>query len=356
MPYICGMQNKWLEIILNILFWILTSWLIISVNSIELLEIEVVNGKEIKQIFRNANLVNYFIIGQIVFFIIFYGELYFIKELGRTKSFKRFIIKSIGLIFSLMLVYYVIVRFFVFSEPIRIANISFGILIFYLATALGYGFIKMWIKNEQDNKQLELVKNQTELKLLKSQLQPHFLFNTMNNLLAMVDQQSNPKLAKSIDKLSGLLRYVVYDTKKEKVPIAEEILFIKNFAELHLLRFEDDEIDYDFDIKGEYNQQLIEPGILLCYIENAFKHGVQPEEKSFITIHLDISHKDILHFTVKNSIPSFKPTNEKGGFGIASNTNRLKLAYPNKHSLHITETSEYTVELKIETDESNHSG
>jgi len=350
------MQSKWLEIILNILFWLLTSWLIISVNSIQLQEIEVINGDEFKQVFRSIDLINYYIIGQIIFCLIFYGELYFIQELGKTKSFKRFIIKSIALIFLLMLVYYLIVRFSIFSEPQRISNISFGILILYVATALGYGFIKMWIKNEQDNKQLELVKNQTELKLLKSQLQPHFLFNTMNNLLAMVDQKSNPKLANSIDKLSGLLRYVVYDTKNEKVPVAQEILFLKNFAELHLLRFEEEEIDYSFDIKGAYDQQLIEPGILLCYIENAFKHGVQPEEKSFITIHLDISHKDILHFTVKNSIPSFKPTTEKGGFGIASNTNRLKLAYPNKHSLHITETSEYTVELKIETHESNHSG
>lgn len=350
------MQSKWLEIILNILFWLLTSWFIISVNSIELQEIEIINGDEFKQVFRNVDLINYFIIGQIIFFIIFYGELYFIQELGKTKSFKWFIIKSVALVFFLMLVYYLIVRFSIFSEPKRIANISFGILILYVATAFGYGFIKMWIKNEQDNKQLELVKNRTELKLLKSQLQPHFLFNTMNNLLAMVDQKNNPKLATSIDKLSGLLRYVVYDTKNEKVPIAQEILFLKNFAELHLLRFEEDEIDYSFEIKGDYDQQLIEPGILLCYIENAFKHGVQPEEKSFITIHLDISQKDLLHFTVKNSIPSFKATQEKGGFGIASNTNRLKLAYPNKHSLQITETPAYTVELKIETHESNHSG
>ena len=349
------MQIKWLEIILNILFWLLTSWLIVSVNSIEIQEIEIINGEETKQIFRSVDLINYFIIGQIVFVIIFYVELYFIQELGKTKSFKGFIIKSAALISSLMLIYYLLNRFIIFSEPIRLTNISFGILILYVATALGYGFIKMWIKNEQDHKQLELVKNQTELKLLKSQLQPHFLFNTMNNLLAMVDQKSNPKLAKSIDKLSGLLRYVVYDTKNEKVPIAQEISFLKNFAELNLLRFEEDEIDYTFVIKGEYNQQLIEPGILLCYIENAFKHGVRPEEKSFIAIHLDISDKDQLHFTVKNSIPSFKPTNVKGGFGIVSNTNRLELAYPNKHSLHIIETSEYTVELKIETDESNHS-
>ena len=123
-----------------------------------------------------------------------------------------------------------------------------------------YGFTKKWIQHEYDRKQLEFTKNQTELKLLRQQLQPHFLFNTMNNLLAMVNQSDNPKLAQSIDKLSGLLRYVVYDTKNRNVRIDEEIAFIQNFAELHLLRFEEDEIDFKIDIIGNWNQQKLSQG------------------------------------------------------------------------------------------------
>ncbi len=349
------MQNKWLEIILNILFWILTSWLIISVNSIQVQELEIINGEEFSQVFRSVDLVHYFIIGQFIFCIIFYGMLYFIQELGRTKSFQKFALNSLFLIASFLVVYYLIIWNYTSSEVIIIRNISYGILILYVATALGYGFIKMWIKNEQDKKELELIKNQTELKLLKSQLQPHFLFNTMNNLLAMVDQKNNPKLARSIDKLSGLLRYVVYDTKNEKVPITQEITFLQNFAALNLLRFEVDEIDYTFDIQGEFDQQDIEPGILLCYIENAFKHGVQPEEKSFISIQLDLKQEQEIHFKIENSIPSFKQSLENGGFGNASNLNRLNLAYPNRHSITIRENETYTVVLKINTDESNHS-
>ena len=296
-------------------------------------------------------------IGQPFFAIYFYAQVYLIQRLKKKSNILPLFIKStlLALLFLGLFNAIVFLFFKSYIYVIWFPSLWYGIFIFYTTIAVGYGFVKVWFSIEQDKRQLELVKNQTELKLLKSQLQPHFLFNTMNNLLAMVDQKNNPKLAKSIDKLSSLLRYVVYDTKNEKVPIAQEIQFLQNFAELHLLRFEEDEIDYTFTIKGEYDQQLIEPGILLCYIENAFKHGVQPEDKSFITIHLDLSNKDKLKFSIKNSIPTFTPNYEKGGFGIASNTNRLELAYPNKHSLDISKTSEYTVELKIETDESNHS-
>ncbi len=345
------MRVKWFEITLNVIFWILTSWLIVSINSIELQEIEIINGEETKQIFRSKSLINYFLVGQFIFLIIFYIQLFFIQELGKTKAFKSFIVKSLLMIFSLILVFYLITRYLIFSESVQITNISYGILIFYVAAALGYGFIKMWIKNEQDKKQLELIKNQAELNLLKSQLQPHFLFNTMNNLLSMVDQKSNPKLAKSIDKLSGLLRYVVYDTKNEKVSIVEEIEFIKNFAELHLLRFEDNEIDFKFNVNGIVGKQKIEPGIFLCYVENAFKHGVQPEEKAFIHIDMTISKENKIIFKIENSIPTLLVKNEKGGFGIESNNERLKLAYPNKHSIRFESNGVYIVELIIDTDE-----
>jgi sensor histidine kinase YesM len=320
--------------------------------------VNIIDGVEASEIRHSWKLIRFFLIGQFFFIAYFYTQLYLIQGV-KTKS-NLFVLTAKSLVIALVFfaIYYFFVKLF-FENLIDILwfpSLWYGIFIFYTTIAIGYGFIKVWSKIAKDKQRLEVANQQAELHLLRSQLHPHFLFNTMNNLLAMVDQKNNPKLAKSIDTLSGLLRYVVYDTKNEKVPISQEILFLQNFAALHLLRFEEDEINYTFVIKGEYDQQLIEPGILLCYIENAFKHGVQPEEKSFITIHVDITQNDTLLFTVKNSIPSFKLNHDKGGFGIASNTNRLELAYPNKHSLHITETSEYTVELKIETDESNHSG
>ncbi len=351
------MNKKGIEISINILFWIFSSWLIVYSFSITGHLVEVREGVITGNTEHSESLIRFFMIGQPFFAIYFYTQFYLIQQLKDKPNIFPLVIKSIllSLLFLGLFNGVVILFFENYIHLIWFPSLWYGIFIFYATIAVGYGFVKVWFIIEQDKKELELVKNQTELKLLKSQLQPHFLFNTMNNLLAMVDQKNNPKLAKSIDKLSGLLRYVVYDTKNEKVPIAQEILFLQNFAALNLLRFEEDEIDYSFIIEGEYDQQVIEPGILLCYLENAFKHGVQPEEKSFITIHLDITHKGKVHFTIKNSIPSFTPTNEKGGFGIASNTNRLNLAYPNKYNLNITKDKVYTIDLKIETDESNHS-
>jgi len=349
------MRFKWLEIGLNILFWIITTWLIVSVSSIESQEIEIINGEEIKHILRNKSLITYFLLGQFFYLLLFYAQLYLIGQLGKTKAMKRFITRSIVLTLLCLLLYYVTARYLIFSQPVFIPNISFGILFFYVAVAFGYGFIAMWISNEQDKKQLELIKNKAELNLLRTQLQPHFLFNTMNNLLAMVDQKNHPKLAQSIDKLSGLLRYVVYETKSDKVPISEEITFIQNFADLHLLRFEEGEIDFKFEINGPYTDQKIEPGIFLCYIENAFKHGVQPEERSFIHILLTLSEKNKIQFKVENSIPQTLGISQEGGFGLTSNQERLQLTYPNKHKISISNHENYSVELTIYTDEGNYS-
>lgn len=351
------MNKRWIEITINILFWIFSSWLIIYSFSITYHLVNIVDGKDMGEIKHDTELIRFFSIGQFFFAFYFYVQLYIIQSIKNKSNIFGLMLKSLIVAVLFFALYYFFTKLF-FENLIEILwfpSLWYGIFIFYSTIAVGYGFIKAWSKTEQDKQRLEIANRQAELHVLRSQLQPHFLFNTMNNLLAMVDQKNNPKLAKSIDKLSGLLRYVVYDAKNEKVPIAQEITFLQNFAELHLLRFEEDEIDYKFIIEGEFDQQLIEPGILLCYVENAFKHGVQPEEKSFITIHLKITNKDKLHFIVKNSIPSFRAMEKKGGFGIVSNTNRLNLAYPNRHIQSITDDKSYTVNLKIDTNESNHS-
>lgn len=344
-----------MEIIVNIIFWVLSSWLIVSIFSIEALEVEIIDDKEVEFIKRSDFLITFFLIGQFLFAAYFYLHLNAIQKLVGQLDIRRFLIKSIALALLFLGVYYGISKFFIFQRPVSFPSISYGIFAFYAAVSTGYGFIKIWIKNERDKKQLELVKNKAELSLLRSQLHPHFLFNTMNNLLSMVDQKENPVLAKSIDKLSNLLRYVVYEAKNDKVAVADEIKFIKNFAELHLLRFEEGEVDFKLQIEGNYDQQLIETGILLCYIENAFKHGVQPEFQSFIHIKIDISKPNIIIFKIENSIPPLIGIKQEGGYGLKSNEERLQLAYPLKYDIKIEENKTYFIQLKIDTNEGNNS-
>ncbi len=349
------MKVRWIEIAINILFWGVTSWFIISAFSIESQEIEVIDGQTLERINRNKDLVYYFFMGQLFFVIYFYIQLFLILSLKGKKEVGIFLLKSIALATVCVFLYQHSARLFLFPEFNHFPAVSHGIFTFYAAVAIGYGFIKVWIRNEQDKNQLHFVKNQAELNLLRSQLHPHFLFNTMNNLLAMVDQDKNPELAGSIDKLSGLLRYVVYETKKEKVTIAHEINFIRGFSELHLLRFEDDEVDFILNLNGTHDQQPIEPGILLCYVENAFKHGVQPEIQSYIAITIDISEANRMVFSIENSIPQEIHTENKGGYGLASNAERLRLAYPDRHTIEIKEDGNYSVCLTLYTDEGNYS-
>jgi len=102
---------------------------------------------------------------------------------------------------------------------------------------------------------------------------------------------------------------------------------------------------------GIFDEQRIEPGIFLCYVENAFKHGVQPEENAFIHIYIDMSKEDRIVFNIENSIPRVPFNTKNGGFGLKSNQERLDLAYPDKHSIVFKSNGTYKAELTINTDD-----
>jgi len=317
---------------------------------------EIINGKEKDILVRNYSKTYAIIILQCIAILFSYIELYLIHRLTKPKTVRAFVIKSILLFFSIYIFQSLSLGLFFYlrDELDVLNNINFTASvffnIFYIAVVVLYGFTKKWIRHERDKQQLELVKNQAELNLLRRQLQPHFLFNTLNNLMAMVNQTDNPKLAQGIDKLSGLLRHVVYNTDvQDQLTVAQEIEFIRNFSELHLLRFEENEIDFKLNVTGEYTSQPLEPGIFLCYVENAFKHGLQPEEQGFIYIEIDVSDRSTINFSVENSIPKRPLEKKEGGFGIKSNQDRLDLAYPDRYSIVFNEDVTYNVELTIKT-------
>jgi sensor histidine kinase YesM len=346
------MKNKWVFYSLHLLFWAFSSWLIIASFSITGHMVNIEDGIVSDTISRSDELIWFFSIGQPFFAMYFYLQIFLTKKRAKQKHLVALVWESLLLTGLFYLVYMSVVYFF-FPEQIHILwfpSLWYGIFIFYIIIAISYGFIHAWTQTEKDKKQLEIVNKQAELNLLRAQLHPHFLFNTMNNLLSMVDQQHNPKLAKSIDTLSSLLRYVVYENQQDKVTIAKEIQFIQDFAALHLLRFEENEIDFKLEIIGENNQQLIEMSILLCFVENAFKHGVQPEVDSFIHIVIDITKSNRLLFTIENSVHPTLENQQIGGYGLQATKDRLLLAYPSMHRLDIECTKEcYSVTLNLNT-------
>lgn len=175
-------------------------------------------------------------------------------------------------------------------------------------------------------REVQLVKQQlkTELSLLKSQINPHFLFNTLNNIYSLARQKS-PRTPEVVLKLSELLRFVMYETKHQYINIEKEVGFLKNYIELHKIRYDNRlEIDFTYEI-DDFNAQIM-PNILIPLVENSFKHGAsQSTLPSFILIGLKLK-KNELYFQVKNSFEPSTNSSEKG-IGLDNLRRQLELMY-----------------------------
>lgn len=343
------MRKNLIEIIFNIVFWAATAWLIISSYSISFYEVQVENGVETTNIIRDAKMIFELSVYITISALLFYTNV-FIFYKNQSNSVKLFT-RTAGL-----LIFFMFIWFLGWASNNKVPpSISLGIILFYYSISTTYGFSKNWLKLEAQKKELVIEKNQYQLTILRNQLQPHFLFNALNNLLSMVDQENSPMLAESIEKLSSLLRYVVEENTADKVQVKKEIEFLNNYSELQLLRFEKDEIEFDFKVKGNYDTQLIEPGIFVSFIENAFKYGTEPEKQCRIQIIFDVTTSGIVKFYVKNKIHHEALSINNPSTGIDSVRKRLELVYPGKHNLNIGKNEFFVVELEIETDESNNS-
>ncbi|MFZ1704861.1 MAG: histidine kinase [Saprospiraceae bacterium] len=341
------MKRHFVEIFIHIIFWGSTAFLLTTNFSIESHTIELINGVETVSIVRNSGLI--FQIINIVLISIFlaYINIWLIVHLKQSNKTKTVIYVLMAFLGALLLSYFIIHLPIYGKVPQLPIPLVFGLVSFYGALSVAYGLGKLWYLNAQRHQQLLIDKNKTELSLLRNQLQPHFLFNALNNLLSMVHSTDNPKLIDAIERLSNLLRYVVEETKGNKVPLHKEIFFLQNYIELQLLRFNESEVKIDFIIDGKYDQQNVEPGLLIPFVENAFKYGAEPEKTNQIDLRFDITQPDQIQFYLKNKI--MLQSSDGNGTGIISTKKRLDLIYPNKYSLTINENEYFIVELKLTT-------
>lgn len=190
---------------------------------------------------------------------------------------------------------------------------------------------------------------QTEMKFLKSQINPHFLFNALNNIysLSVTRSEQAPNM---ILKLSGMLRYVLYESNGKKVPLGKEITYIENFIDFQLLKIEGEpQVRIDFE-RVDQNLQ-VEPMLFIPFIENSFKHSnIEDLENGWMNITLETIDSRIL-FKIKNSIPQKAYSKDRsGGIGLQNIRKRLELLYAGKHELIIHENENaFTVHLTIDT-------
>jgi sensor histidine kinase YesM len=222
-------------------------------------------------------------------------------------------------------------------------------IIYVLVQTLIFIALAYFIHASRQQKQLEQLqraKLETDLNYLRAQLQPHFFFNTLNNIYSMALQQSR-HTAPLVAKLSDMMRYVLYESEKEKVPVTEEIAFLANYIEVQSVRYSD-KIDIRFDTQGLRSDVMIEPMLLLPFVENAFKHGVEDEASDgFIDIVVCLTGNE-LTISARNSKPRIAPVEPKGGIGLTNTGKRLSLLYPQRHSMSVVESpQEYSVCLTL---------
>ncbi|MBD0779043.1 histidine kinase [Maribacter sp. ANRC-HE7] len=208
-----------------------------------------------------------------------------------------------------------------------------------------------WLR--ETNKLHDLEKRQltTELKFLRSQISPHFFFNTLNNIYSLTLEKSD-KAPEVVLKLSELMRYLLYASNKPKQDLKKEIDCIQNYIDLERIRF-DDSLVVNMNISGNLENKKISPMMLITFIENCFKHGAnQSLGKMYINVNIMIED-DVLLFKVSNTIPKKrkkdKPSSKNGGIGLSNVKKRLELAYAkNDYDLQIYEKDNvFHVELKI---------
>jgi len=204
----------------------------------------------------------------------------------------------------------------------------------------------LFIFRNTEKKELERSKAKAELLNLKYQLQPHFLFNTLNSIysLALLKSDDAPN---GILKLSNVMRYVVQESSKDLVDLTKEIEYIKDYIALQLIRT-DSSLNFRYTETGDFRNLKIVPFILINFIENAFKYGFNAEENSEISVKI-ILQEGILHFVVFNKIVNTAVCEEhRSKIGLKNTFEHLRQAYPEKHAVRITETQGiYEVDLTI---------
>lgn len=307
-----------------------------------------------------VNLFSYFLM-PITIAISYWFIIFLIPKYLLTKKYKLFclytlytlIISFTGIIFTIL---YAMV--FLLNENVEYTSpltktLPFIILGIYFIVLISVAIGLMWYtyKNNLKNEELKHKFTQTQLQLkeqeirfLKLQIHPHFLFNTLNTIygLSLIKADQTPE---TILKLSNLLDYILYQVDKPLVLLSNEIKHLKDYINLEEIRFSDTLI-VNFKIEIEDESLEVPPMLFITFVENAFKHGSRPNGKLKVDINLNYSNK-ILYFEIIN--PSENSMNKSGGIGLENIKKRLKIIFPNKHILNINRDNKtFKVSLKLD--------
>jgi two-component system LytT family sensor kinase len=228
----------------------------------------------------------------------------------------------------------------------RIPHFSFYSLFLIYLASISFRFLQKWQDDEKRNREIEKENISTELSFLKQQVNPHFLFNALNSIYSLAINTSKPA-SEAILKLSSILRYMLYETENKLVDLNSEINTISDYIELQKMRLTEN-VRVNFEVAGNILNYKIAPLLLLPLIENAFKHGVDNVDPSFIDIMI-ATHDNTLEMQVKNKmVKRHKEDQPDSGIGIKNIRRRLDLLYPDSYFFDTDTMNDiFTVTLQI---------
>lgn len=288
----------------------------------------------------------------LLWILLFYLNAYILipKLFYKKKNWLYFLL-LVGIFLLFLFIHIFLYNYFITSRPFILSrSIGFNIPPFVLTIAVSTAYRMIIDKNKTDKLLLaaQEEKLKSELSFLRSQVSPHFMFNVLNNILALARLKSD-QLEPTIFKLSTLMRYMLYETDEEKVSLQKEIDYLNSYIDLQKQRV-GGKVKIDVAIPATGVNHEIAPMLLIPFIENAFKHGTGHIKNAQIDINMELQ-KDVLNFVVRNRYDAAEVNNSKdktSGIGLTNVVRRLNLLYKNKHDLLITkEDGWFVVSLQI---------
>lgn len=295
---------------------------------------------------------NLFYLPQDIIAVYFVLYVLFPKYLIQFKLLKFILFSVLTILFltilSIFVTYYLLPNLNPNTSPVNIQE-QFSNSLFALISITGMAatikYLRLSLINQIRTANISMKQLETELKYLRSQINPHFLFNSLNNIDELV-YENQEKASKAIFHLSEVLRYVLKESETSKVLLSKEIDFIKNYIDFASYSFKENNF-IEFSIKGNHYNQEIPPLLFLPLIENAVKYADRKSKSPGISIKFTINHSEI-EFETKNYLSDLNDKQIHNGIGLKNLERRLELIYPQKHSLNITSSNnEFIVNLKI---------
>ncbi len=320
-----------------------------GINATDLKKIAIPEPDTIIKTLNSAGIAFYLISVMLIYCNLFL----LIPKLLLQGKYLYYLVSYIGLAVIYYLCEYFISRFFLEDLSKYFPTFEFSVktfvdstfipLIFLSATA-GYKIFKKWIIDTKLLAEMKEAKIQEELTNLKNQINPHFLFNTLNNLNTLID--TNPKKASAVVLgLSDVLRYQLYEATSTKVSLKKDIEILKQVLELEKIRR--DNFQFNVSIQGNINAVMVPPFIFINFVENAIKHSADNKNFSYISLDFCINTEELL-FICKNSVSPSLITKNTGGIGLQNIKRRLELLYPVSFILDIEHNEkEFSVNLTL---------